>query len=591
MSSQPMTVQAVYSFKGKNNDELCFKKGDKIVITQKEEGGWWEGTLGDKTGWFPSNYVVECKDVHTNLAMVNQQKQYRSVVLKDLIDSEKAHVTEQQGLVSNFLQPLEKSSILSVDEYRQLTGNLLEVLDTHQQLLHLLEEEESKTSEEQRVGRLFLTWAPKMKSVHQGYCSLHPKAAFILDKYKDELTTYMESCGATTPGVLVLTVGLSKPFRRLEKYSGMLQELERHLEESHPDRGDTQRSVSVYKEIATSCAAIRRQKELELQVLTGPVRGWEGQSLSTLGEIIYMGSVAVGPQHHDRYLVLFPSTLLILSVSPRLSAFIYEGKLPLTGINVIRLEDSDQYKNAFEINGHLIEKRTAVCQSKEEADRWVEILRKHMPHRSNVNSFNQKALPSQAEVVPQPPPHMSPLTTGTGTSNSISRQGSGINPSTRSTPSPQSACNNGRGWSVSCLRPTPPLRPCLALGVTVNGSPGRSSRKPITYKEDALILDVIEAYCGNVKPRNTVNSVDVGTNYEGCKDIESLQTIKNLSDIVQTLQNQFRNLEANFNTLSYQFMEERSARCKLQNIIKNNLGGAKEVETIEWPTMESNIFT
>lgn len=37
-----------------------------------------------------------------------------------------------------------------------------------------------------------------------------------------------------------------------------------------------------------------------------------------------MGSVAMGPQHNDRYLVLFPSTLLILSVSHRLSAFIYE---------------------------------------------------------------------------------------------------------------------------------------------------------------------------------------------------------------------------------------------------------------------------
>lgn len=60
----------------------------------------------------------------------------------------------------------------------------------------------------------------------------------------------MESCNAATPGVLVLTTGLSKPFRRLDKYSGMLQELERHLEESHPDRGDTQRSVVVYKEIA-----------------------------------------------------------------------------------------------------------------------------------------------------------------------------------------------------------------------------------------------------------------------------------------------------------------------------------------------------
>lgn len=60
----------------------------------------------------------------------------------------------------------------------------------------------------------------------------------------------MESCGATTPGLLVLTTGLSKPFRRLDKYSGMLQELERHVEISHPDRGDTQRSVAVYKDIA-----------------------------------------------------------------------------------------------------------------------------------------------------------------------------------------------------------------------------------------------------------------------------------------------------------------------------------------------------
>lgn len=62
----------------------------------------------------------------------------------------------------------------------------------------------------------------------------------------------METQGAVSPGILVLTVSLSKPFRRLDKYSGMLQELERHLEESHVDRGDTQRSISIYKEIAVS---------------------------------------------------------------------------------------------------------------------------------------------------------------------------------------------------------------------------------------------------------------------------------------------------------------------------------------------------
>lgn len=54
-------VQAEYSFKGENNDELCFKKGDVITVTQREDGGWWEGTHGEMTGWFPSNYVKEYK--------------------------------------------------------------------------------------------------------------------------------------------------------------------------------------------------------------------------------------------------------------------------------------------------------------------------------------------------------------------------------------------------------------------------------------------------------------------------------------------------------------------------------------------------
>ncbi|XP_044267611.1 uncharacterized protein LOC123013250 isoform X2 [Tribolium madens] len=401
MATEPLVVQAVYPFKGSNNDELCFKKGDLITVTQKDDG-WWEGTLNGKTGWFPSNYVKESKDAPKPVMV--QQNQYKSVVLKDLIDSEKAHVTELESLVTNFLQPLEKSAILTNDEYKQLTGNIAEVLDTHQQLLKLMEAEQAKPGLEQRVGRLFLTWAPRIKAVNQAYCAHHPKAACILDQYKEELTKYMESRGATSPGVLVLTVLLSKPFRRLDKYSGMLQELERHVEECHPDRGDTQRSVAVYKDIATTCAATRRQKELELQVLTGPVRGWEGPSLAALGDIIYMGSVAVGPQHHDRYFVMFPTTLLILSVSHRLSAFIYEGKLPLSGLVVNRLEDNEQYKNAFEISAPMIEKKIAVCQSKIEANHWVELLRKHMP--KNATSNNQKVAPSQAQFVPQPPPHL-----------------------------------------------------------------------------------------------------------------------------------------------------------------------------------------
>lgn len=146
-------------------------------------------------------------------------------------------------------------------------SNFVEAVNFHDELLKDLEDCND------RVGKLFLSKAPTMKKIHHYYCAMHPKAIVIVDKYKENLNAFMESRGAAKPGILVLTTGLSKCFRRLDKYPAILQELQRHMEVSHADRGDTQRSIEVYKELAASSSAIRRQKELELQILTGPIRG------------------------------------------------------------------------------------------------------------------------------------------------------------------------------------------------------------------------------------------------------------------------------------------------------------------------------
>ncbi|XP_031345487.1 rho guanine nucleotide exchange factor 7-like isoform X2 [Photinus pyralis] len=108
---------------------------------------------------------------------------------------------------------------------------------------------------------------------------------------------------------------------------------------------------------------------------------------------------------------------------------------------------------------------------------------------------------------------MSPLVAAQGLSSGNNRPGTGtssISGYSALFPSNYNAVGN-RGWSASCLRPAPPLRPCLALGTASNGSPIRSNRKPTTYAEDALILDVIEAYCSNGKSKNTIPSVELLT--------------------------------------------------------------------------------
>ncbi|KAG8233028.1 hypothetical protein J437_LFUL012168, partial [Ladona fulva] len=155
----------------------------------------------------------------------------------------------------------------------------------------------------------------------------------------------------------------------------------------------------------SGCCALRRQKELELEVLRGGIRGWEGEDLHTLGEILHMGSVAFGPDHRDRHLLLFPSTLLILSASQRMSAFIYEGKLPLSGITVIKLEDSEICKNAFEISGPMIERIVAQCQSKEDQGRWVSLLNQQINSvcKSSSSSGSGVSSPSTAPVLTTSP--------------------------------------------------------------------------------------------------------------------------------------------------------------------------------------------
>lgn len=54
-------VKARFAFQQTNEDELSFAKGDIISVSRQEEGGWWEGSLNGKSGWFPSNYVRELK--------------------------------------------------------------------------------------------------------------------------------------------------------------------------------------------------------------------------------------------------------------------------------------------------------------------------------------------------------------------------------------------------------------------------------------------------------------------------------------------------------------------------------------------------
>ncbi|VDM75162.1 unnamed protein product [Strongylus vulgaris] len=134
--------------------------------------------------------------------------------------------------------------------------------------------------------------AAELKRLLVAYCENHPKAVEVLNEKMDAVRNVLVAKGKDMPSLIA---GLSEPFRHLDKYPAVLQELERSMPEGHVDRGDVQRSCAVFKEMKLLCEAVRKQKELQLELLyTGQVEGWA--SFEQRGRILY---VAVAPVVYD----------------------------------------------------------------------------------------------------------------------------------------------------------------------------------------------------------------------------------------------------------------------------------------------------
>ncbi|XP_074483578.1 rho guanine nucleotide exchange factor 7-like isoform X1 [Sebastes fasciatus] len=548
--------KARYAFQQTNEDELSFSKGDIISVSRQEEGGWWEGSVSGNSGWFPSNYVRELKGSDKTLDKPKSgtlksppkgfdttiiSKTYYNVVLQNILEAESEYSRELQSLLGSYLRSLHPTDRLSSIDISHIQGNLEEISTFQQMLVQSLEEHTKLPENQQRIGGFFLNLMPQIKILYVAYCSNHPSAVNVLTQHSEELAEFMESKGASSPGILTLTTSLSKPFTRLERYPTLLKELDRHMEDQHPDRADLIAAMMDFKSFAAQCQEVRKRKDLELQILTEPIRNWEGDDIRTLGPVLHMSQATVHTQNcqesNERYLVLFPHTLLVLSASLRMSGFIYQGRMPLTGMLISRIEDGENLRNAFEISGGQCDRLQVACNSQHDLQDWLDLLTKHT-HTSAAHTRSQKTqsichtLPSQPAT---PSRHSESRGGSTGhtyhTLPHPSSFGTGLNSSPMwgpleppSTPKP---------WSLSCLRPAPPLRPSAALCVKEDMSKSpknmkkllpkrKPERKPseedftvrkstAALEEDAQILKVIEAYCTSAKTRQTLNSTWQGT--------------------------------------------------------------------------------
>uniref|UniRef100_A0A8C7RCL4 Rho guanine nucleotide exchange factor (GEF) 7b n=1 Tax=Oncorhynchus mykiss TaxID=8022 RepID=A0A8C7RCL4_ONCMY len=637
---QRVLVRAKFTFQQTNEDELSFNKGDMISVSRQEDGGWWEGSLNGNKGWFPSNYVKEVKGSDKPVSPKSGtlknpvkgfdtpavSKTYYNLVLQNILETETDYSKELQSLLTSYLHSLQPTDKLSSADVSHILGNLEDISTFQLMLVQSYEECTRLPESQQRVGGFFLNLLPEMKALYMAYCSNHPSAVNVLTEHSEELGEFMEGKGASSPGILTLTTGLSKPFMRLDKYPTLLKELERHMEEHHADRPDIQKCLTSFKGLSAQCQEVRKRKELELQILTETIRRWEGDDIRTLGPVLYMSHTLChthgSEEKSERYLLLFPNVLLLLSASSRMSGFIYQGKLPLTGMLISRIEDCEMgnhVQNAI-LNGNklcsMCERMQVVCNNQQDLQEWVEHLSRHTQIR-NTPSVIMTTPTAKPQSVPC---HTLPSHPLTPTRHSESRGVSGgpayhtlPHPSSHGAPQtppmwgPLEPPSTPKPWSLSCLRPAPPLKPSAALCYKEDMSKSPKSMKKLLPKrkperkasdedfatrkstaaleEDAQILKVIEAYCTSAKTRQTLNSrsreksglhmlfpeeekiIVEETTSNGQTVIEE----KTLVDTVYGLKDEVQELKQDNKKMRRTLDEEQKARKELEKILRRVL--------------------
>uniref|UniRef100_A0A8L0DVL6 Osteoclast-stimulating factor 1 n=1 Tax=Oncorhynchus mykiss TaxID=8022 RepID=A0A8L0DVL6_ONCMY len=570
---QRVLVRAKFTFQQTNEDELSFNKGDMISVSRQEDGGWWEGSFNGNKGWFPSNYVKEVKGSDNPVSP--KSGTLKNPVLQNILETETEYSKELQSLLTSYLHSLQPTDKLSSADVSHILGNLEDISTFQLMLVQSYEECTRLPESQQRVGGFFLNLLPQMKALYMAYCSNHPSAVNILTEHSEELGEFMEGKGASSPGILTLTTGLSKPFMRLDKYPTLLKELERHMEEHHADRPDIQKCLTSFKSLSAQCQEVRKRKELELQILTETIRRWEGDDIRTLGPVLYMSHILChthgSEEKSERYLLLFPNVLLLLSASSRMSGFIYQVGTSLS----------------FSLCPFTCERMQVVCNNQQDLQEWVEHLSRHTQIRNSRGvsagpAYHTLPHPS-SHGVPQTPPMWGPL-------------------EPPSTPKP---------WSLSCLRPAPPLKPSAALcykevwSWDLSKSPKSMKkllpkRKPerkasdedfatrkstAALEEDAQILKVIEAYCTSAKTRQTLNSrsreksglhmlfpeeekiIVEETTSNGQTVIEE----KTLVDTVYGLKDEVQELKQDNKKMRRTLDEEQKARKELEKILRRVL--------------------
>ncbi|KAJ7125361.1 Dbl homology domain-containing protein, partial [Mycena epipterygia] len=202
----------------------------------------------------------------------------RQHALHELLSSERAYASDL-ALILEVHIPMALGP-MTAEDIKTIFGNIADLAELSDAFCEALEQTmgsalDSADATDDRVGELFLRFAPELEAPYKQYITRHPSALAHLTALPTtpELTAYhvkTRDAAASLSHAWDLSSLLIKPVQRLLKYSLLLAAIIDATALSHPDRPHLLSARAAMEEVARAVNEGRRRAEVVKEVLSAP---------------------------------------------------------------------------------------------------------------------------------------------------------------------------------------------------------------------------------------------------------------------------------------------------------------------------------
>ncbi|PAA57831.1 hypothetical protein BOX15_Mlig026874g1 [Macrostomum lignano] len=227
---------------------------------------------------------------------VQQPRDKRYHIVKELVEVEKEYVESLQTLVEKYIIPLKVTGILDANVVDEIFYRVPELYAHHSIFLSMLESSWTNWSDETAIGdQIFVMF--KKESVAECYCSFvenfnrSEKSLESALQQKSSLQRFVEQIQRENRRRLPLKSLIIKPVQRIPRYELLLKRLLEHTQEAHPDWEQLKQAETAVHALAMKINTLKESQQTEGAV----------ESLRTLESLLMLADLASSQREYLRH--------------------------------------------------------------------------------------------------------------------------------------------------------------------------------------------------------------------------------------------------------------------------------------------------